>query len=262
MKKSLVALVLASAGAMAGCCTAEVVKHPVTRTEMVSVLKTDTVALVHKDSDGDTMPYCAGVWVDKETILTANHCVVAAVNAGVRQDLEDHDDDATDEQIKALVNDREKDFAVEYAVVNDYTGMWREPGHTYSAKVVRWDESHDLALLKVVSKFPVHTVATVAVCEPPVGSELSVVGHPGALAWTYTRVLVSGYREENFKPVEDEGLLGPFMQLAGAVWKGNSGGGAFNEYGQLVGIASFMPPVPSECFFVHVTSIRGFLGLK
>lgn len=262
MKKTLIALLLLSVGAMAGCCTNDVVKHPTTKTAFVSSLRADTVALVHRDSDGDIMPYCAGVWVSKDLILSANHCAKAAVEARVKQDLTDLDDEATDDEIDKLIADREKGFEIEYIVARDYTGMWREPKALYTSKVVKFDDVHDLVLLQVTEKAPVHPFATVAVRAPVVGEELSVVGHPSALAWTYTHVMVSAYREKEFKPMEDEKKEGPYMQVAGEVWKGNSGGGAFNQYGQLVGIASFMPPVPNECFFIHVDSIRAFLSLK
>lgn len=260
MKKSHLVGLLLTVGTMAGCCSASVVKHP---TSLVDTLKVNTVALVHRDGDGDITPYCSGVWVSADTILTANHCVRAAVRNQVKEDLDEHDDDVTEGQLNVLINDKEKGFEIMYMVVGDYTGLWREPKALYLSTVSQFNDEHDLALLTVVEKKqPQHTWATVAARAPEVGDTLSVMGHPSGLAWTYTNVMVSAYREENFRAVEDEGKLGPWMQVAGEVWKGNSGGGAFNRYGQLVGIGSFMPPAPNECFFVHVDTIRIFLGKK
>jgi S1-C subfamily serine protease len=40
---------------------------------------------------------------------------------------------------------------------------------------------------------------------------------------------------------------------------GNSGGGAFNDYGELVGIADWIKRAPEMGFFVHLDTIRSFL---
>jgi S1-C subfamily serine protease len=52
------------------------------------------------------------------------------------------------------------------------------------------------------------------------------------------------------------------MQVSAPVWFGNSGGGAFNDEGEIVGIASFIMKGPSLGFFIPVDSIRPFLAIR
>ncbi len=49
---------------------------------LVREISAETIALVAVDSDGDTVPYCSGVWVAEDMILTAGHCASAAVPEG------------------------------------------------------------------------------------------------------------------------------------------------------------------------------------
>jgi S1-C subfamily serine protease len=57
----------------------------------------------------------------------------------------------------------------------------------------------------------------------------------------------------------DDELLGPWMQVSAPIWYGNSGGGAFDAEGSLVGIASFKALAPNVAFYVHLETIREFL---
>ena len=121
-----------------------------------------------------------------------------------------------------------------------------------SSKVVAFDPEDDLALL-VTAKPPAHTSAPVADGIPPVGSEVHVVGHPLRLAWTYTHGYVVGYRYD-----EDDKITR--LQLDVIVHPGNSGGGAFDSEGRLVGICSFLiADQPGLSFFVGPDLINPFL---
>ena len=50
--------------------------------QIVDSITDKTVALVKKDSDGDYVPYCGGVWVGKNLILTAFHCIEEGSDQG------------------------------------------------------------------------------------------------------------------------------------------------------------------------------------
>lgn len=50
------------------------------------------------------------------------------------------------------------------------------------------------------------------------------------------------------------------LQLSGAVWLGNSGGGAFNEDGELIGVCSWIDEgYPGVAFFVHADHVRDLM---
>jgi S1-C subfamily serine protease len=161
----------------------------------------------------------------------------------------------SESEINDIVNKMTDGFTINFIVSEEDRGTYREPTTVHDATVLKHDQTHDLALLKVnkIKDVPNHHVAPIAASAPLIGEKLSIYGHVVGMTWTYTQGLVSAYREENFRPVESDGKRGPYMQVAGEVFKGNSGGGAFNDRGELVGIASFMVPAPNECFFVHVS---------
>lgn len=259
MKKLLSSLFFVIIGALAGCCTHAKFRHPDARTLLVTQTKDETVALVRVD-DKIVTPFCSGVWVGKNQILSADHCVRAAIENILLDYISEEDDpDYFEQQVQLL----EDGFKINFIVNSEERGVFRKPSTVHVAEVVKHDTSHDLVLLKVLDQekdVPTHAYAKLATKTPNVGSDVSIMGHVVGLYWTYTRGIVSAYREEDFLPIQPEGKKGPYTQIAGEVFKGNSGGGAFNEDGELVGIASFMAPAMNECFFVHLETIRSFLG--
>jgi S1-C subfamily serine protease len=238
-----------------GCCVNTHAKHPIIKQTLVDELMSDTVAFVRKDSDGDFATWCAGVWVDDDKILTANHCARAPIDEIIKDLVEG------EERREKLSEEIEDGFTVKYMINSESTGVWREPKKTHTARVVKHDKVHDLALLVIdPDDVPQHTTVTLAQQTPAVGEAIHVMGHVVGLAWTYTKCSVSAYREENFRPVMKQGKRGPYMQVAGEVFSGNSGGGAFNDSRELIGIASFMMPAPNESAFIHIETIKSFLS--
>jgi S1-C subfamily serine protease len=125
---------------------------------------------------------------------------------------------------------------------------------------------HDLALIEASGgNLPSHEVAEVGEENPAIGEKISVVGQVRGLYWTYVEGTVAQYRTdipERGKPVSEVneiGFVGPYLQVSAPVWYGNSGGGAFDMDGKLVGIASFLTGAPHSCYFIHPDVIRGFL---
>jgi S1-C subfamily serine protease len=102
-------------------------------------------------------------------------------------------------------------------------------------KVLRTAEKHDLALL--VSEAPAEddcVVAPVATGFPSVGSFVWVVGYPMGVERNVSHGILSATYFSNMKP-------GTFLyRIDAAVAPGNSGGGVFNQQGELIGIVSFM----------------------
>jgi S1-C subfamily serine protease len=178
-----------------------------------------TVALMSPDTD-PPRPMCTGVWISDEWILTAKHCTT----------------DDEDNPVKGV------------AYITD-------PGTRtlYQSTVVYRDEKYDLALLLALTR-PIHQWAPVAKVHAEVGTAVHIVGHPAGLYWTYLTGQVAGFHL-NMTPLAD---VGPVLQIQAPIYFGNSGGGAFNDAGELVGICSFGTRLPGEGFFVSVETINAF----
>lgn len=243
---------------LAGCCVFTQARHPDNRTTVVDELKSDTIAFVMKRESGEIAPWCAGVWIDKDKVLTADHCMRAPLEAVFGNGIYG---DESEEEIEAIIDHFEMQLKVDYVTSEESNGIYQTPDAIHTLKVVKHDKEHDLALLVVDDQkdIPKHTYANIAKVLPAVGDELHIVGHPAGLIWTYVKAIVGSYREKEFQPI---GIIGPFIQVIGPVWKGNSGGGAYNQNGELVGIASFITPAPNQSMFVHLFTIREFLKLK
>jgi serine protease Do len=110
-------------------------------------------------------------------------------------------------------------------------------GTLYTAKVIGTDERSDLALLKIDAdkQFP---FVKFAEQRPSVGDWVMAVGNPFGLGGTVTAGIVSAAaRNIGLNP------YGDYLQIDAPINRGNSGGPAFNEEGEVVGVntAIFSP---------------------
>lgn len=276
MKKLLSLLGMMLVVLLPACCIHNNLRHPAPRQTTPEKLMDVTVALdrwlgvVGKDEDGDPeygdvdpekdpkaelKTYCAGVWVEKDVILTAEHCI---------HHLGQPEEDPLASLIRRLTHQPEPAwdptgqplfFSVYGDVRDDSFG--RKFRTSRNAKVLKVDQEHDLALLKVTDKeIPAHPVMTLA-AEAHAGDEVHIVGHPTGLWWSYSHGWIAQFRPHSpnhrEKPVD-------VLQISAPVWFGNSGGGVFNEDGQLLGIASWIQKGPNLSFFVDYETIRWFLS--
>ncbi len=193
------------------------------------VLDSETLALMVDPGDGVDRIFCTAVWISDNQILTAGHCAAAVA------EMEERDTPVGE--------------IIEYA-----TKTTTDAPRT--AIVLAVDEEHDLALLQALGHHHSHETARVATGREEIGSKLVFEGHPGGLSWTRVEGTVAAYRED----MNNVDFSGPFMQVSAPIYFGNSGGGGFNENGELVGIASFMVGrVPFTCFYIPAETIRSFL---
>lgn len=248
-------------------------------TELIAHNGSATVALVYYDTDNDredsdVRVYCSAVWIDKTHILTADHCVLAMQE--MAQDKQDKKEAnrLPCEGIAAILGLCDPDEVFKHKVIEleglsihyvqrlEAESPGEEPTAWHLSKVVGTDDKHDLALLEAVGgAIPGHESARLAEKVPELGERVHAVGHPKGLYWTFLEGTVAGYRKTIFG-IDTEG---PFLQVQSPIYFGNSGGGCFNDYGELVGIADFLYKVPSEGFYIPVVSIRNFLkenGIK
>lgn len=199
-------------------------------------LQYESVALV-RERDHEMHAYCSGVWIGKEMILTAAHCVT------------ENDDKP---EISPVGN------SVNYFVPDDISGKLDVSSLFSKSRlgvIVAYDENIDLALIST-PKAPEHDFVRLTSDDIKAGDEVHIVGHPAGLWWTYSRGVVSATRVMD-GPLPIKQLT---LQISAPVWFGNSGGGAFNERGELIGISSYIyPKGPSLSFFVHRDTIYNFL---
>lgn len=108
-------------------------------------------------------------------------------------------------------------------------------GNEYEAKLIGTDASTDIAVLKITPTEKL-TVAVLGSSEKlSIAEEVIVIGNPlGKLGGTVTNGIVSALARE----ITIEGENMTLIQTNAAVNPGNSGGGMFNLYGELVGIVN------------------------
>lgn len=199
--------------------------------------------------------FCSGVWISETAILTAGHCAQAAAMF----DLLSKTAPEARPLVAMMIDESTLDavgIKVPYSIDTE-TPIRAEPLQMRSAVVVAVDKKHDLALIVAYRKDlpPDHIWSHIADLTPVLGEKVSIVGHPGRLAFTYMEGEVSGYRE-TFGNDEFEG---PYLQVHSAIWHGNSGGPIFNASGEVVAIVSFGTSAPGQGFGIAGRSIKHFL---
>ena len=165
---------------------------------------------------------CGGVWVGQASILTAGHCVTP----------HRYPWDNSTPVMEGLLVLYETEFE----------------GVAHNGYVVRYSEELDLALIATPwGETPPHEYAKLG-ASPRDGDELDIVGSMGGLAFTYSRGVVAATREAGY---DDDPKAFKVIEVTGPVFFGNSGGGAFDSWGNLVGIADYIRPCPSGIGDVH-----------
>lgn len=108
-------------------------------------------------------------------------------------------------------------------------------GNEYEAKLIGTDASSDIAVIKI-SPDEKLTVATLgASSKLSIAEEVIVIGNPlGELGGTVTNGIVSALARE----ISINGEIMTLIQTNATVNPGNSGGGMFNLYGELVGVVN------------------------
>lgn len=105
-------------------------------------------------------------------------------------------------------------------------------GSNYEAALVAADSQSDIAVLKISAK----DLTPVTVNEDmglSVGDLAVVIGNPlGTLAGTATEGIISGLERE----ITLDGKSMTLLQISASVNPGNSGGGVFDQYGNLIGL--------------------------
>lgn len=234
---------------LGGCCVHGTVQHPGPAPVFAEKLESQTIALTYTDEDGDNVPFCSGVWISPTQILTADHCAEAAV---FLSDGEEPSDEHVN-PIGARIN---------YVTRADFgmTAPGDFPKKIRLGTVTAFDREHDLALIKVNPATRPYTVNYAKIVNNgriPDGMSVNIVGHTVGFWWSYSVGYVSNTWTDITGP---EPIKTVALQISSPAWHGNSGGGAFDDEGNLVGIASWVNKAgPNLSFFIHRDEIIKFL---
>ncbi len=119
-----------------------------------------------------------------------------------------------------------------YHVVQDSKSVTvtMDNGKVLDAKVIGTDPKTDLALLKVHQQGD-YPYVTLAKQTPKIGDWVVAIGNPYGLGGTVTAGIVSAEGRDI-----GDGPYDRFLQIDAPINKGNSGGPAFNEQGEVVGV--------------------------
>ncbi len=108
-------------------------------------------------------------------------------------------------------------------------------GNAYEAALVGYDESNDLAILKIEAE----GLTTVVIGDSDnmnVGDEVIAIGNPlGELTFSLTSGSISALNRE---VTLSDGVTMELIQTDCAINSGNSGGALFNMYGEVIGITN------------------------
>lgn len=235
--RALLVLVLALLAACASNAPKPATPPPPTRESVASELTKKSVALVdveELDLKRTVKPFCSGVWVDNDLILTAGHCITANDEKSTWIAYVTHDDIFAPGSLKARTN-----------VV------------AHASLLLAKDAEHDLALLLTSHEPPPHSVATIDLNTPTLpGMFVQTLGTPKGQWFSYSTGDVGRVAYETrelgsmFDSIHVDAL---FIQATTPVSPGSSGCGLFDAQGNLLGIASHVMYSPAQGlnFFVH-----------
>jgi S1-C subfamily serine protease len=154
--------------------------------------------------------------------------------------------------------------AVEVAVVfkPQLEGQGITRADARRAKVLRYDQVSDLALLRVLEvPSGARPLTLGSMNDTAVGADVHAIGHPSGQNWTYTRGVVSQIRR-NYKWTSSDqlGHEASVIQTQTPINPGNSGGPLLSEEGRIVGVNTFKSEGEGLNFAVSVEEVREFLN--
>jgi S1-C subfamily serine protease len=125
------------------------------------------------------------------------------------------------------------------------------------AKVIKFDQVADLALVQLPSApFGRSPVKLGDDSEINIGMDVHAIGHPHGDNWTYTKGVISQYRND----YEWLGHKADVIQTQTPINPGNSGGPLLSDNGTLLGVNSFTDSTAQGLnFAVSVQDVKNFL---
>lgn len=228
-------------------------------------LRNSTVALVNRFLSGELsneiedvltdeerfVPYCSGVFIERDLILTASHCVDIEIPEIVTRMIRSNPslDEHFPKPIGKLV--RFSTFQMyDFGTIQD----------SRVAYVIKFNRVTDLALLRVARDQDGFTRDFVSVKNGLTGLRdgdvVYTIGHPGGALWTFTTGRVSAVISRDLAIIN----AWNYTQVDATIWRGNSGGGLVDSNGFLVGICSMVRNDTRQSYFVNHREILRFLN--
>jgi len=241
---------------LAACNCAGADIHPAGAAQFIRELSNASAQIVRKREDGTYRNLCTAVWLSPTTMLTAAHCVEPEP-ASVMDCIVLTDDAAFEKCMDGLLAGAPSILGATVPFRTWSDALLSGTDKVRSARVARvsrHDHEHDLALLEVVGDAPSHGIARMAVEDPLPGDVVHVMGHTHSNPWSYSPGMVGAIRDTE----NQNGDLVHVVQIVSAASGGNSGGGAFNARGELIGICVFGSS-DAFGFFVHRDVLAGFV---
>ncbi len=108
------------------------------------------------------------------------------------------------------------------------------------AEVIKFNETSDLALLKLTTIPKDLKPIKISKVIPKVGDSVHAVGHPHGEMWSYSKGYISAHREEYSWKNKNVDFEGDVYQMQTPINPGNSGGPLVNDFGNLIGLNTFV----------------------
>ena len=130
------------------------------------------------------------------------------------------------------------------------------------AVIIKYDEVSDLALLKVKTLPPKATPIRLGrLSDIGVGIDVHAIGHPTGEAWTYTKGVISQYREDYEWSSKTKKHKASVIQTQTPINPGNSGGPLLVDSGVMIGVNSFKSAgTEGQNFAVSIGEVKNFLA--
>lgn len=216
--------------------------------KFINYLNDSTVAVIKNN-----FSMCTGVWIKEDMFATAYHCIQYATASAEEKIILNiggkiNEFQYIDRNIEFSIH---RDFSFNEKSYKDYA-LKRKFS---SGKVIAVNEKTDLALIHT-KEFLLHNFAKFA-NNITKGENVHIVGHTSSYLYSYTKGVVS-YEKRFIKNDIDKYF--PVVQvMATSIYFGNSGGGLFNDKGELMGICILFSPQESISFFSHIDSLKELL---
>ena len=129
-------------------------------------------------------------------------------------------------------------------------------------EILKMDKEKDLALLKLINSDTIYNFLNLSIVIPSIGSKTHAIGHPRGESWTYSLgYIAQKYENYIWRYKDGTRMIGNIYQIQNPIKKGNSGGPLLNEYGNLIGINTFISKGDEQMgYAISVKDIIEFLA--
>lgn len=197
---------------------------------------------------------CSGtlISVKHRLILTNHHCIADFYSFVEKEEV------GADGTVKKVTREEKKDVPISQRA---YSNGRNVGTLSYLTELVAHKKGSDLALLQIRAKEIPHTMETKMLPEGEQASRgemVYVVGNPAGLDGTIVNGNISSMDRTQRFPWTDSDVR--YIQFAGGVWFGNSGGSLLNAKGEMIGVPFMIAGTAHLGGAVHYDFIRGFLS--